>query len=130
MLGYDDIIYSKYVSKWTFADIVPINIEFVKRITSLLNIKNVEYQLIEDIYSHNFIEMYDGFYAHGVLHHVPFDTTKKEFTNIGRFLKNNSTLVFLMYPYERWELCGKPDFSEFGCMTDVRILLGQSITMM
>jgi SAM-dependent methyltransferase len=117
-LGYDGIIYSRSVRKWTFTDIVPINIEFIKRITMLLNIKNVNYQFIDDIFNHNFKEMFEAFYAHGVLHHVPFKIAQKEFININKYLNSNSLAVFLMYPYERWEICGKPDFNDFGRMTD------------
>eukprot|EP01022_Parablepharisma_sp_SALTPOND_P031654 TRINITY_DN81129_c0_g1_i1.p1 TRINITY_DN81129_c0_g1~~TRINITY_DN81129_c0_g1_i1.p1 ORF type:complete len:149 (+),score=13.67 TRINITY_DN81129_c0_g1_i1:40-447(+) len=38
--------------------------------------------------------------------------------NISSHLEKGSKAVFLMYPKERWEQCGKPDFEIFGTMTD------------
>lgn len=117
-LGYDGITYSKYVRKWTFCDIIPQNLAFIKKIAGHLGVQNTEFQLIEDVFEHDFNEQYDGFYAHGVLHHVPFEFAQKEVRNIDNFLESGSKVVLLMYPYERWEMCGRPSFKEFGCMTD------------
>lgn len=117
-LGYDGITYSKSVRKWTFCDIIPQNIEFVRRIAGHLDVRNASFQLIEDVIGHDFNELFDGFYAHGVLHHVPFELAQQEVKNIDRFLRSGSKLVLLMYPYERWKICGKPPFEEFGCITD------------
>ncbi|MDJ0814940.1 MAG: class I SAM-dependent methyltransferase [Desulfobacterales bacterium] len=117
-LGYDGIIYSNSAEKWVFCDIIPENLQFIQRIADYLNVTNVHFQLVEDVINHDFRYMFDGFYAHGVLHHVPFEVAQKEVANIDRFLKPGAKLIILMYPYERWDLCGKPPFDEFGCMTD------------
>ena len=117
-LGYDGITYSKSVQKWTFCDVIPQNLAFVSRITEELGVQNTACQIIEDVAGHDFGEQFDGFYAHGVLHHVPFEIAQQEINNIDRFLRVGSKVVVLMYPYERWEMCGKPSFETFGCMTD------------
>ncbi len=117
-LGYDGITYSKSVRKWTFCDIMPQNLAFIKKVAGHLEVKNIYFQLIEDVFEHDFKDLYDGFYAHGVLHHVPFEVAQKEVRNIDKFLLSGSKVVLLMYPYERWEMCGRPSFEEFGCMTD------------
>jgi SAM-dependent methyltransferase len=117
-LGYDGMTFSKHAKKWTFCDIIPENIRFIQRISKLLQIKNVEFQILEDVLNHDHGESYDGFYAHGVLHHIPFLMAKKEVENINKYLNPGAKVVLLMYPVERWELCGKPPFEEFGTMTD------------
>lgn len=117
-LGYDGITFSKKVNKWTFCDIISNNIEFIKRIAHLFKINNVDFQVIEDIFNHDYLGLFDGLYAHGVLHHVPFEIAKKEVANIDQYLKSGARVVLLMYPIERWEICGKPSFSNFGKMTD------------
>ena len=117
-LGYDGITYSKSAECWTFCDIIPENIQLVRRIARLMDVSNVKYQTIEDFIHHDYGDQYNGFYAHGVLHHVPFEIAKKEVSNIDRYLTRGAKVVLLMYPYERWVLCGKPSFEEFGTMTD------------
>lgn len=117
-MGYDGVVLSNSAKKWTFCDIIPSNIEFVQRVACLLDVPNISLQLVRDIFAHEYGETFDGFYAHGVLHHVPFEIAKKEVENIDRFLEKGTCVVLLMYPYERWAMCGKPSFERFGCMTD------------
>jgi hypothetical protein len=116
--GYHGIEMAKFVKKWTFADINRENLIIIKRLCELLNIKNVDFQYIENIFTHNYKETFSAFYAHGVLLNIPFDMAKKEFENIDNFLESKSFLMFLMYPRERWEAYGKPSFEEFGKLTD------------
>jgi SAM-dependent methyltransferase len=117
-LGYDGIAYAGSVKKWTFCDIIHENLKFIERIVNYQKVANVNFQLVEDIINHDYGEMFEGFYAHGVLHHVPFEVAQKEVANIDRFLKSGAKVIILMYPYERWLMCGKPPYDEFGCMTD------------
>jgi hypothetical protein len=117
-LGYDGFYYSKFAETWTYADIVPENLELFKRLARLLGVQNVRFQLMEDIFHHNFEDVYNGFYAHGVLHHIPFQYAREEVKNIDRFLEDDTYAVVLMYPKERWVAGGKPDFDRFGAFTD------------
>lgn len=117
-LGYDGIIFSQHASSWTFCDIIADNLAFVKRVTQLYGRTNVAFQHLVDLASCSLPRSYDGFYAHGVLHHVPFDLAQQEVANLNKYLNPGAHAVLLMYPYERWEMCGKPDFGKFGIMTD------------
>ncbi len=117
-LGYDAIVMSPRAKTWTCADILQANIDFVSRMAKLKNRTNIYTQLLEDIASHDYGDTFDGFYAHGVLHHIPFETARQQMKNISNHLEKGSKAVFLMYPKQRWEQCGKPDFEIFGTMTD------------
>jgi len=117
-LGCDGVHFSQLAKEWTFSDIVDENIQLLKRVCSLLDVDNVDFQVINDILTHDFKKTYDLLYAIGVLHHLPFELAAMEIRNIDRFLVNGSYVIVLMYPIERWIDEGKPDFSEFGRRTD------------
>ncbi len=117
-LGYDGMILSQHVATWTFCDIIEDNLALVKRMVRLYGRANVRFETIGNISDHVFSTTYDGFYAHGVLHHLPFDLAKKEVENIDAYLACGARVVVLMYPVERWEMAGRPDFDQFGNITD------------
>ncbi|MBI4774574.1 MAG: class I SAM-dependent methyltransferase [Deltaproteobacteria bacterium] len=117
-LGCDGVYFSSLANKWTFSDIVYENIQLLKRVCSLLNVVNVDFQVINSILTHDFKKTYDLLYAIGVFHHLPFELAAREIRNIDRFLVNGSYVIVLMYPIERWIDEGEPDFSEFGRRTD------------
>lgn len=117
-LGFDALEYSKSAKQWVCADIIDENVKFVRRIAALSGRENIACQHMTDVFSHDFGTMFDGFHAHGVLHHIPFDAAKREVEHIDSFMRSGAVATILMYPYERWEFCGKPEFTEFGCMTD------------
>lgn len=117
-LGYDGIKYAQTAASYTYAELNKIQILFLKKITALFNRTNMSFEFMEDPVSHIFSNRYNAFYAHGVLHHVPFKIAQKQFRQIDRFLEVGSYCVFLMYPKERWEQCGKPSFEKFGKYTD------------
>lgn len=117
-LGYDGLIFSKSTTSWTYCDIIKDNLSIVQRITHLHGRSNVYFEHIDNVAGHSFPRSYDGFYAHGVLHHVPFALAQQEVANLNKYLDPGARVVILMYPYERWEMCGKPAFDQFGTMTD------------
>lgn len=117
-LGFDALAYSGSASRWVCADIIEDNVAFVRRIAALKGCDNVECQHMADVFTHDFGMTFDGFHAHGVLHHIPFKAARREVAHIDIFLKPGAVVTLLMYPKERWELCGNPDFTEFGSMTD------------
>ena len=117
-LGYDGIRLSRVVKRWTFTDIIPENVALVRRLCQLQGVKNSGHQLLGDVFTHDFGEAFDGLYAHGVLHHIPFEQAKAQVANVGRFLAPGARCMIKMYPFERWEACGKPPFEQFGCCTD------------
>jgi 2-polyprenyl-3-methyl-5-hydroxy-6-metoxy-1,4-benzoquinol methylase len=117
-LGYDALTMSKKAASWTCADILQVNIDFVARMAALTGSENISTQLLEDIDSHNFKKSFTGFYAHGVLHHIPFEIASRQMANISKYLEPGAKAVFLMYPKARWEHAGKPAFENFGISTD------------
>ncbi len=51
---------------------------FLKRLIKIFNKKNIKIEYVEDIISHQFPDRYDALYAHGVLHHIPFELAQLE----------------------------------------------------
>lgn len=117
-MGYDGITYSERAASWTFCDIIRDNLSLVKRMCNLYGRTNVEFRHLDNLESYVFPQKYSGLYAHGVLHHVPFAIAQQEVANLNKYLTSGARVVLLMYPYERWEMSGKPDFDKFGTMTD------------
>lgn len=117
-LGYDGIRMSQIAKSWTFCDINENNINFVKRICKLKNITNVDFKVIDDPLNYDFGKQYNALWSHGVLHHIPIEFAKKEYENINKYLENDSKIMLLMYPKERWEKQGKMSFTTWGNLTD------------
>lgn len=118
-LGYDGLIYSSRAKSYTYAELNELQIIFLKRIHGLLNATaNVQFEHMADVFEHPFSRRFQAFYAHGVLHHVPFEMAKGQFENIDKYLDAGAIVVLLMYPRERWLRAGKPSFKKFGKYTD------------
>ncbi len=117
-LGYDALVLSKFAKTWTCADILQINIDLVSRLAKLKGADNLSTQFLQDVCNHNFEKRFNGFYAHGVLHHVPFAIAKEQVNNISKYLESGTKIALLMYPKERWEHAGKLEFENFGVLTD------------
>lgn len=116
-MGYDGMVYARTANTYTYAELNPLQLEFIKRITALYGVTNAAFELMNDTV-HPFPRQYNAFYAHGVLHHVPFEVARKQFENIDRYLLPGSKVVMLMYPKKRWENAGCPTFERFGDFTD------------
>ena len=121
--GFDGIMYSQKANSHTYCDINPRQLDFLKRITNVIDkkvrpIKNVKFEWLEDPLSQSFDRKFTALYSHGVLHHVPLAFAKKEFANFNKYLEVGSPVVFLMYPKTRWVDCGMPPFETFGNFTD------------
>ncbi len=118
-LGYDSLVYSTTCKSYTHAELNNNQLGFLNRIHQLYQTQiSIYFELLEDPFKHTFSRSFDAFYAHGVLHHIPFEEAKMQFQNIDKFLKTGSAVVFLMYPKERWVLAGSPSFEKFGDYTD------------
>lgn len=116
--GYDGIVFSKQAESYTFAELNSKQLLFLQRITKIQECKNVFFEHLTDTENHIFHRNFQGFFAHGVLHHIPFEQAQKQFRNIDKYLEIGADVVFLMYPKERWILAGKPSFKDFGNSTD------------
>lgn len=118
-LGYDGLVYSTISKSYTHAELNTNQLDFLKRIHRLFKTQiPIHFELLENPFQHTFNRSFDAFYAHGVLHHIPFEEAKMQFQNIDKFLKKGAVVVFLMYPKERWVAAGRPSFDEFGNSTD------------
>jgi SAM-dependent methyltransferase len=117
-LGHDGLALAPRVRNWTFCDILAQNLTLVRRAARLLGVRNVSFQQLHDPLAHDFRGTFGAFWAHGVLHHLPFALARREMANIDRFLAVGAVAGVLMYPRERWEAAGRPPFGEFGARTD------------
>ena len=99
-LGFDAYILAQKANSYTCVDINPIQIDFIKRIHSLyLNYENksindISYEVLKNPFKHKYHRKFDGFYSHGVLHHIPFKDAQKQFKNINKYLEKGSLCVF------------------------------------
>lgn len=120
-MGFDSLIYSPKAKSYTHGELSSLQIDFLKKVHRVFNSENLQkisFLKIQDPIKFEYPKKFNAFYAHGVLHHVPFDLAKEQFQQIDKYLEKESIVVFLMYPKERWLNAGKPDFEKFGNYTD------------
>jgi len=119
-LGFDGLRFAAQGAFWTFADIVPDNLEVIRRIAALKGLNpNVSFHLIGDELSFDGLPRdFDAVWVFGSIHHVPFDIARREALNILGHLKPDGRWMELVYPRERWLREGAPNFSEWGKLTD------------
>ncbi len=117
-LGIDGVTFAQYGAEVTFLDIVEDNLKAVKRICSLLNLKNVSFFYMEDFSSLKKLGIYDVIWAQGSLHTAPFNVIKKEVKELVKHLKIGGRWIQLAYPKSRWIREGKLPFYEWGEKTD------------
>jgi len=121
--GFDGLKFARKASSHTYVDINPKQIEFLKRLVDVISrnlapVENINFEVLTEPLSQDFGRKFSALYSHGVLHHVPLSFAREEFKNFDRHLEVGSPVVLLMYPKERWEDCGRPDFEVFGNYTD------------
>ena len=116
-LGLDGMRFAAQGAAWTFADIVPDNLEFLRRVARLKGV-TASFHLIGDDLSFGGLDEFDAIYACGSLHHVPFDVARAECLDALRHLAPNGRWIELVYPRERWAREGSPAFDHWGRMTD------------
>lgn len=117
-MGYDGIQYARQAASYTWAELSLVQLDFLKKVASLYGQGRFHFEHLAEPMQHVYPQMYDALYAHGVLHHVPFDVAQKQFLNADKFLLPGAKVVLLMYPKERWIACGCPSFEKFGRYTD------------
>jgi 2-polyprenyl-3-methyl-5-hydroxy-6-metoxy-1,4-benzoquinol methylase len=115
----DSITFAQAGAHLTFVDIAGSNLEVVKRLCDILNIRGSQFLLLDGPHSlHGLDTDYDIILAMGSLHHAPIPVIKPEVDELRRHLKIGGRWVQLAYPKTRWlrERC--PRFSAWGEMTD------------
>ena len=117
-LGFDGLRFAAQGAHWTFADIVPSNLNVIRRIAALKGI-TVECHLIgEDLSFEALRADYDAIVVIGSIHHVPFDIARTEALNALSRLKVGGRWIELVYPRERWLREGSMPFDCWGMRTD------------
>jgi SAM-dependent methyltransferase len=116
-LGIDGMHMIQCGAQWTFADIVPSNLDLIRRVAALSGAK-ADFHLIGDDLSFDGLGEFDAIYACGSIHHVPFDLAQRECANMLEHLKIGGRWIELSYPKQRWVNDGQPPFERWGRNTD------------
>jgi FkbM family methyltransferase len=119
-LGFDGTYFLSHGAEWTFCDIVPSNLEVVRRIVDLkVPGAKASYLLIEDMQSFDSLPGgFDVVWCNGSLINAPFGHARAESLRILRHLKPGGRWIELAYPPERWLREGAPALADWGRMTD------------
>ena len=116
--GVDGIPMAALGAHWTFADIVPTNLETVRRVASLKRIEATFHLIGEDLSFDALTPGYDAILVVGSIHHVPYEIARREALNALSLLKTGGRWVELVYPRERWIREGSMSFDKWGERTD------------
>lgn len=117
--GIDGITFSRQGAKMTFVDIVESNLEILKRLCRLLDLKDVTFCYLENVESLNVLPRdYDVIWCQGSLINAPFDIVREEAQQLLNHLPVGGRWIELAYPRERWQRDGKMAFEKWGERTD------------
>ncbi len=120
-LGIDGIFFAEQGAHVTFSDIISENLELVKRICRLKQIK-ADFYLIDKFDHFDFDKEFDLIMAIGSLHHAPFDFVQREVAALLPHLIVGGRFMMLSYPKERFDQYQKDfdvmDQADFGKITD------------
>jgi 2-polyprenyl-3-methyl-5-hydroxy-6-metoxy-1,4-benzoquinol methylase len=118
-LGIDGITFAKHGARMTFVDIVESNLEVLKRLCRLLDLKDIDFYYMDDISSLSGLPTdYDVIWCQGSLIHVPFKVVYQEAQELLKHLVIGGRWIELAYPKERWEREGRMPFKRWGKKTD------------
>ena len=120
-LGIDGIFFAEQGAHVTFSDIISENLELVRRICRLKQIK-ADFYLIDKFDRFDFDKEFDLIMAIGSLHHAPFDFVQREVAALLPHLIVGGRFMMLSYPKERFDQYQKDfgvmDQADFGKITD------------
>jgi SAM-dependent methyltransferase len=115
----DTIFYAERGATVWFSDIVPENVEYVRRICSLKQLAGANFLYIEDLRSLQALpDNFDAIYCCGSLINAPFSVTKMEVQTLLPHLPVGGRWIELAYPKVRWEREGSLPFTQWGAKTD------------
>ena len=119
-LGFDALRFAARGARWTCADIVVENLALIRRVAALKGLSGrIDTHLIDDDLSFaGLMPGYDVVWVFGSIHHVPFDTARREALAALALMKPGGRWMELVYPRERWLREGALPFSEWGRLTD------------
>ena len=115
----DTIFYAENGAAVWFCDVVPENVEYVRRICRLKGLTHVNFLYINNLTALDDLpDDFDAIYCSGSLINAPLTVTRVEVQKLLRHLPVGGRWVELAYPKIRWEREGKLPFSEWGAKTD------------
>jgi 2-polyprenyl-3-methyl-5-hydroxy-6-metoxy-1,4-benzoquinol methylase len=118
-LGIDTIYFAQCGAEVTFVDLVPTNLEVVKRLCKLKGLTSARFCYMEDLSSLSGLPAdYDFIYCLGSLHHSPLEVTRLEAQALLKHLPVGGRWIQLAYPKWRWVRDGRKRFTDWGRKTD------------
>jgi SAM-dependent methyltransferase len=118
-LGITTIPFAQNGAEVTFVDLVPTNLEVVRRLCRLKGIANASFCYMEDLGSLAQLPAdYDAIYCCGSLINAPLEVTRLEAQALLPHLKIGGRWIELAYPKSRWERDGEMPFDRWGEKTD------------
>jgi hypothetical protein len=117
--GISSIQFLAWGNRVTFADLVPSNLELVKRLISALEIQSeAKFIHIKDFSDLQEIDELDILFSGGSLHHAPREFLEPEYKILGSKIVRGGRWLQLAYPKTRWIREGSPKFEKWGTYTD------------
>jgi SAM-dependent methyltransferase len=118
-LGIDGITFAENGAHVTFVDIVQSNLDLIKRLCNIFQIRNVDFCYLQNIESLRALPRdYDVIWCQGSLINAPFENTREEAREILNHLPVGGRWIELAYPKHRWEREGQMPFNIWGNFTD------------
>ena len=118
-IGIDGITFAQNSVDVTFVDILESNIELLKRLCGLLNLKNVNFHYIDKFESLEVLpKNYDIIWCQGSMINLPFELAALETSELLKHLPVGSRWIELAYPKERWINEGQLPLDKWGEKTD------------
>lgn len=116
--GLDGITFAQNGAKVTFCDIVPSNLEVLKRICQLKGVE-ASFCYMDNIEALSRLTCeFDVVWCQGSLINAPFDVMREERQELVKHLKVGGRWIELAYPKSRWERDGRPPLHIWGEITD------------
>jgi len=119
-LGFDGLAFAEAGARVVLTDIVPENIELVRRVAVLLGCSsNIETRAIRQFQDYGELsQQYDVLLAVGSLHHAPRNVLEQEIPVLAQGLRAGGRWLQLAYPQKRWLRDGMPAFDRWGRSTN------------
>jgi 2-polyprenyl-3-methyl-5-hydroxy-6-metoxy-1,4-benzoquinol methylase len=117
--GIDSLTFAQHGARVTFVDLVETNLKVLKRLSSIMKLRDNRFHLLEDLESLRLLDAdYDVIMAMGSMHNAPVEVMKPEYHELIRHLKVGGRWLQLAYPKSRWIRDGSPSFEEWGPIVD------------
>jgi len=118
-LGTTTIPFAESGAEITFVDLVPSNLEVVRRVCKLKRLEKVRFCYMEDLGSLASLPPdYDFIYCCGSMINAPLAVSRLEARELLKHLKIGGRWIELAYPKARWEREGRMPFDRWGERTD------------